>query len=114
MPESRLAAAFANALELARLVLAEIEIGPESGYSALSRTPGSTNIACRLPTMSESRYPMAPRKFSLAVRIVPSMPNSITACDLPIASACASASRAFAALRQKSLEIPFPSDGSVT
>src|ERR1700759_947180 len=42
---------------------------------------------------------MASRKLGLAVIMVPSMLNSMTACDLLIASAWASASRAFALLR---------------
>ncbi|RDJ93620.1 RNA polymerase sigma factor, partial [Lacticaseibacillus rhamnosus] len=39
-------------------------------------------------------------------RMVPSMPTAITACDLPIASACANASCAFAALRRGGPDAP--------
>src|SRR5688572_6083553 len=38
-----------------------------------------------LPTISSSRYPTAPRKLSLAVMIVPSSSNWMTACDRFIA-----------------------------
>ena len=50
-------------------------------YSALSRCAGSTNMLWCLPRISRSVNPSAVRKFSFAVRTVPSMFYSSTAWD---------------------------------
>jgi hypothetical protein len=51
---------------------------------------------------------MALRKFSFAVTMVPSMLNSITACDLSMAAAIASAPNDAVSLRQPNIFAMLP------
>jgi hypothetical protein len=86
-------ATLADALVFSGLVLATIEACSERGIGA-AVTLGGRHEYPVMPALDfTERIASAPRKFWLAVMIVPSMLNSITACDLLIASAWASASR---------------------
>ena len=58
-------------------------------YSGLLAELVSTNMRWCLPTTSDNSYPSKERKLVFAVRMVPSIANSMIACDLEKASSVA-------------------------
>ena len=93
------AAALAEALVLRGLEFAAVQPGPEFAIGrALALGRIDEHAVMLALDFGRACNPRASRKFWFAVTMVPSSLNSITACDLLIASACASAFWIFALL----------------